>query len=96
MPRLNPDSSAPAALARTFDEYAEKLLAHEDGHAQNGIETGKRIEAAILGMQPHPTCDELSRAANAEGDRLIKEANQADRDYDARTEHGRTQGARFP
>jgi hypothetical protein len=47
-------------------------------------------------MQPHPTCDALSRAANALGDRLIKEANQMDVEYDARTQHGRTQGARFP
>lgn len=94
MPRLKPD--LPVGLARTFSEYTDKLREHEEGHAQNGIEIGKRIEAAIRDMQPHPTCDALSRAANALGDRLIKEANQMDVEYDARTQHGRTQGARFP
>ena len=45
MPRLKPDS--PVGLARTFSEYTDKLREHEEGHAQNGIEIGKRIEAAI-------------------------------------------------
>jgi predicted secreted Zn-dependent protease len=94
MPRLKEDSSA--ALARAFNEFSEKLLAHEEGHAQTGIEIGKRIEVAIRDMPPQQTCDALGHAANALGDRLIKEGNQMDVEYDARTQHGRTQGARFP
>ena len=91
MPRLKSGSPRRRWRARSTSSR-EKLLAHEEGHAQNGIEAGKRIEAAIRGMQPHPTCDALSRAANALGDRLIKEANQKDVDYDARTQHGRSAG----
>ena len=94
MPRLKPGS--PADLARTFSEFTDKLREHEEGHAQNGIDIGSRIEAAIRDIKPYPTCEELGRAANALGDRLVKEANQNDVEYDARTQHGRTQGARFP
>jgi predicted secreted Zn-dependent protease len=94
MPRLKP--SSPEALARTFSEFTEKLLAYEEGHAQNGIEIGKRIEAAMRDMPPRPTCDDVGRAANALRERLIKEANQVDVEYDARTQHRRAQGARFP
>jgi predicted secreted Zn-dependent protease len=96
MPRLKADPSRPPALARTFEEYAGKLLLHEDGHAQNGIDIARRIEAAMLEIKPHPTCDALGRAANALGNLLIKEAAQKDADYDASTRHGETQGARFP
>ena len=42
-------------------------------------------------MRECPGC-----AANALGDDLIKEANRKDLDYDASTQHGRSQGARFP
>jgi hypothetical protein len=38
----------------------------------------------------------LDDAANDLGHALIKEANQLDIDYDAQTQHGKTQGARFP
>jgi predicted secreted Zn-dependent protease len=96
LPRLAADTSRPAELTRQFEEFAAKLLLHEEGHVQNGIDIAKRIEAAVLGMKPHPTCDALGRAANALAQSLIKEANQNDVDYDARTQDGRTQGARFP
>lgn len=96
LPRLKADSSRPAELTRAFEEFAAKLLLHEEGHAQNGIDAAKRIEAAMLAIKPHPTCDALGRAANALGNALIKEANQKDIEYDARTQRGRTQGAQFP
>jgi len=38
----------------------------------------------------------LGRAANRLGYSLIEAANQWDIDYDRRTQHGASQGARFP
>ena len=96
VPRLKPNGPRPDEVTRAFEEFAKALLAHEEGHAENGIEAARRIEAAIRDMQPKPTCDALGRAANALGDDLIKEANRKDLDYDASTQHGRSQGARFP
>jgi predicted secreted Zn-dependent protease len=95
-PRLKTDASTPEALKMAFATYTEKLMLHEEGHVQNGIDIAKRIEAAIRVMPPEPTCEALGQAANKLGNALIKEANQADIDYDARTRHGATQGARFP
>jgi predicted secreted Zn-dependent protease len=96
LPRLAADASRPAELTRAFEEFTAKLLLHEEGHVQNGVDIAKRIEAAILGMKPHPTCDALGRAANALAQSLVKEGNQNDIEYDARTQDGRNQGARFP
>jgi predicted secreted Zn-dependent protease len=43
-----------------------------------------------------PNCDRMGQVANELGRKLVKEANQQDIDYDAKTRHGATQGARFP
>lgn len=96
MPRLATNASVPAPLASAFTEYTEKLLLHERGHGQNGIDTARRIEDGIRVLPPQRTCGELGRAANALGDSLIKEGSRLDVEYDARTQHGRTQGAHFP
>jgi predicted secreted Zn-dependent protease len=95
-PRLRHQSAAPAALRRAFAGYLKNLLVHEKGHAQVGIDIAARIEAAIRRLPSAPTCPVLDDAANDLGHALIKEANQLDIDYDAQTQHGKTQGARFP
>jgi predicted secreted Zn-dependent protease len=95
-PRLQSDANTPAELKASFANYAEKLMLHEKGHVQNAIDAARRIETGIRALPPEPTCALLEAAANKLAHALIKEANQADIDYDARTQHGRTQGVRFP
>jgi predicted secreted Zn-dependent protease len=55
VPRLKPNGSRPDEVTRAFEEFAKALLAHEEGHAENGIDAARRIEAAIRDMQPKPT-----------------------------------------
>lgn len=96
MPRLAANAEIPPELARAFADYADKLMEHEKGHAENGIDVARRIEKAIAALPPKPSCDEFGDAANILGESLLDEAIERDRDYDRRTEHGRTQGAQFP
>jgi predicted secreted Zn-dependent protease len=96
LPRLSADSQASDELKKSFADYVEKLRVHEEGHAQNAIDTAKRIDDGIAALPPEATCERLGQVANELGYALIKEANQADLDYDARTQHGRTQGVQFP
>jgi predicted secreted Zn-dependent protease len=95
-PRLADPTSAPADLRLAFSQYLERLLVHEKGHAQNGIDIAARIEDRIRHLPPAATCTALGEIANESGHALIKEAIQRDVDYDAETQHGKTQGARFP
>jgi predicted secreted Zn-dependent protease len=95
-PRLQRGSSAPTALRRAFAGFLKNLLVHEKGHARVGIDIASRIEQGIRRLPPAPTCPVLEDAANDLGHALIKEANRRDIDYDAQTQHGKTQGARFP
>jgi predicted secreted Zn-dependent protease len=96
LPRLSPDDGLSDDLKKSFANFAEKLRLHEDGHAQHAIEIAKRIETGITALPPEGTCERLGQVANELGYSLIKEANQQDLDYDARTQHGRTQGVIFP
>jgi predicted secreted Zn-dependent protease len=95
-PRLKTDETTSPSLVKAFANYTEKLMVHEKGHAQNAIDAARKIEAGILALPSEPTCDALRTKANDLGHALIKEANQADSDYDRLTRHGATQGARFP
>jgi len=95
-PRLKADATTPEALKSLFARYLENLMRHEKGHAQNAIDFARKIETGIRALPTKSSCNALQDVANALGGALIKEANQADIDYDARTRHGATQGARFP
>ena len=92
LPKLdthNPD------VRKSFDAYMGKLRLHEDGHARNGADIARRIDAGIATLAAS-TCGDLERNANALGNGILKEGNAFDVDYDTRTDHGRTQGARWP
>lgn len=84
-----------ANLRSSFARYLEKLQTHEDGHAENGRYAAVRIQAALPSMTAG-TCDELGRVANAAAMEFVVKANKMDKYYDAHTEHGGTQGARWP
>jgi predicted secreted Zn-dependent protease len=81
---------------QAFAHYSEKLLLHEKGHAQNAIDAARRIDEGIAALGPQSSCVDLGRAANRLGYSLIEAAKQWDIEYDLRTRHGATQGARFP
>ena len=95
-PRLSETADIPAAVKQAFADYTQKLLLHEKGHAQNAIDTAKRIDDGIAALRPQGTCPQLGRDANSLGYSLLEAAKQWDADYDLRTRHGATQGARFP
>jgi predicted secreted Zn-dependent protease len=96
MPRLAANSIAPQELKRGFSEYLENLTVHEWGHRRNGIDTAERIEKAIKTLPPAATCEELDTVADRRAHAEVAEGNRLDIEYDATTDHGRTQGARFP
>jgi predicted secreted Zn-dependent protease len=89
MPQIT--DASPEVQAK-FDAYLPKLRMHEDGHADNGRHAAASIDAAIAAIQNKP-CDTIVQDANDAADAILQAAQQADVDYDDRTEHGRTQGA---
>lgn len=87
--------SPDASVQKSFDDYLIKLRAHEDGHADLARATARRIDAALQPLTA-ATCNALGQRANEIGQTIVREGNAEQVAYDARTDHGATQGARWP
>lgn len=89
-------SNGPEELRQKWDNYIVALIKHERRHRDIAVEAAVQIERAIAGMKPRRSCDGLKSDVNAVGLRLIEDCRKRQSDYDARTQHGRLEGARFP
>jgi len=96
MPKWINYSSAPYDLRARWDMYILALKEHEDGHRDFGIIAATEIEWAIAVMTARKTCEELGEEANALGRRILEQYANEEKEYDARTNFGETQGAIFP
>ena len=96
LPRWQNEHSADHATQQRWARYLSALEHHENGHRQNGVAAGHKIDQSIAEMPPAATCDTLGASANALGKSIIQKYVQRDVDYDRDTRHGATQGARFP
>ncbi len=73
--------------------WLAKLTAHEIGHGDLAIATTRKINAALLNLDPQTNCEKLKKVANQTGQALMSELKQQTREYDEQTGHGKTQGA---
>jgi predicted secreted Zn-dependent protease len=96
LPHWAPPNNISPGLVEKWDKYMVALQSHEDGHKNNALSSGQAILRAFKALPPYPDCDEVKQNISATGQRIIKQANQNDLDYDAQTKHGATQGATFP
>ena len=80
MPKLKNPSKTPKKVRKEFDEMYAALLRHERNHGKNGIRAARDIE----------------KAKCKGGDAIIARYLQADKDYDRKTKHGKTEGVRLP
>ena len=87
-PRWTPPAAASQALVADWVRYTHALATHEEGHVDFVVATLPAVKQAIESA----TCATADAAGNAVLDRI----RQHDLAYDAATDHGATQGARFP
>lgn len=88
MPRWLPPQEASSALVEKWNAYILALAAHEKGHVDNVIANLPSVINAIR----RADCS----TAEARAQEVLNGIRQNDIDFDARTEHGTTQGAQFP
>jgi len=94
MPRWADEAAAPAELRRRWIAYYAALKQHEDGHVRHGRELALLVKERLLGLGAMP-CDQVKAVSDGEFRRLSDNLKARDREYDARTNHGGTQGASF-
>ena len=87
-PRWLPPPGAPGSVVERWNTYESALVTHESGHVSFIVATAADVLAAIMGA----SCATAEAAAQA----VVTRIRQHDLDYDEETNHGATQGARFP
>ena len=83
-------------LEQRWSRYISALQEHEQGHVENAQRGAQAVDSALRGLAPQRDCGAMGKLADATCQRVLERVREWDRQYDARTEHGRTQGAVFP
>jgi predicted secreted Zn-dependent protease len=87
-PVWTPPPGVYPALVAAWSRYMLALATHEKGHVDLVIAG----VPSVLDALHKATCGSANSAANA----VLDQIRQRNADYDAATNHGATQGARFP
>lgn len=83
------------SLQGRYDRAYAALKLHEQGHADIGRAVAQEIDQFILSLPEKANCAQLEQAVNSGAQDILARSRGRDRDYDARTGHGKTQGAWF-
>jgi predicted secreted Zn-dependent protease len=95
MPRWTDYESAPRDVRDSWDRYRERLIIHEHGHRDVGMQIAADLEQELLDMRAR-YCDELGKAADEAGRHKLQVLRMRNREFDDQTRHGADQGAVFP
>ena len=96
LPRWKNYVDGPADLRKKWNVYMRLLRKHENGHKDIAIKAATEIEKSIAELEPAATCEELADTANELGRRILSKHADKEKEYDAQTNFGETQGAVFP
>jgi predicted secreted Zn-dependent protease len=94
MPKWTDEDTAPPALRQRWADYYAALQQHEEGHVQHGNELASLVQEKFLAYGDF-ACGQAKSIAQSEFDKLYNNLKNRDKEYDQRTQHGATQGARF-
>lgn len=96
LPQWDAPPDAPTDLVEKWDAYVAALQLHEDGHKEIALDTGNEVLRALSDLPAYPSCEALGRSADAAGESVLDKYRRQEVQYDQTTDHGATQGARFP
>ncbi|MBF0544623.1 MAG: DUF922 domain-containing protein [Candidatus Riflebacteria bacterium] len=91
LPKLS--GSPTPTQEKKFEKFFSALRVHELGHYTLAKEAAVELEKQILALPEMSTGKDLNSAANGIGYQKIKELKEKQKQYDAETGHGKTQGA---
>lgn len=96
LPRWAAGEKASNALAKKWQSYVVALRVHEDGHYTHGVRAADEVKALGQSFRVSGSCSTIGQLFNDRAESILNKFRAADATYDADTDHGRTQGARFP
>lgn len=95
-PRWLDPSRGSRELRARWADYTWALATHETGHESIGVGAANSVVRALTRLGDAPSCVRAEDAANAEAGRVLDVWRAREIEYDDSTDHGATQGARFP
>ncbi|MFO7533165.1 MAG: DUF922 domain-containing protein [Candidatus Limnocylindrales bacterium] len=95
-PRWPGESDAEPRLNERWRRFLEALRTHELGHLTIALQGAAAIDERLDKGVVAPTCRRVGSKANAIAKRLLERARDREVKYDEVTDHGITQGTRFP
>jgi predicted secreted Zn-dependent protease len=96
LPRWEEPDRAPARIVKRWEQYSATLRLHEDGHRDIALVANEEIKKRTKGRRSVVGCQSLGEDLNATAEAILAKYRTQEVRYDEETEHGRTQGARFP
>ncbi len=95
LPRWQPPSGTTYDVERKWRSFDRALQIHENGHKQFALEEADMIHRALRSLRT-PSCSTIDDEARAITTRIRDTYLRRHLAYDARTDHGTTQGAVWP
>lgn len=96
MPRWITPTNTPDTVKQIWQKYAVALAQHEAGHAAIALAAAAEVRKRVLKAGEGVDCSGLTKRINDLGRQVIDEHRKRDKDYDAQTQHGATEGASLP
>lgn len=90
MPKLKSNNKQ---TINKFNKYYKNLYIHENGHKLLTEKNVKNVEYKILNLLKPMDCNILSNLINKELKNLYSNIKSDNKNYDLKTDHGKTQGA---
>ena len=87
---------APQTMVDKWDAYMKSLVTHENGHRDMAVSAAAELHREVASLRPAPSCADIDREVKLLCRERMERLNQEQKDYDATTVHGATQGAKFP
>jgi predicted secreted Zn-dependent protease len=88
--------NVPSDVRQRFDTFMQKTVLHESDHVEITLHGAREYQRALSNYTPAPNCDILKSQLSTLFRQNFDAIQRANREYDAKTQHGRTQGAVFP
>ena len=95
MPRWS-TRQAGTMLEQRWNKFVAALDIHETEHQQIALRAANRVHERLSAIAEARTCPLLEESLNSTGRALLDQFRGEDKEYDRRTNHGASQGARFP
>jgi len=95
LPKWDSPDRASTKLKQEWARYSAALRVHEDGHYHLGVSAAKEIKQRLSSLTNASGCKALQQEIDSKASAIISEFNAKDLEYDATSQHGSTQGARF-